>query len=52
MRGQKRLASFIAGERLSGDTNEGRAFASRHPEARTWPDWNAGNEGVTVVVLP
>ena len=51
LRGQKRIAGFIAGEKLSGDTNEGRAFAARHPEARAWPDWNAGNEGVTLVAL-
>lgn len=52
LRGQKRIAGFIAGEKLSSDANEGRAFASRHPEARSWADWNAGNEGVTFVAFP
>lgn len=51
LRGQGRIAAFIAGELLSGDTNEGRGFARRYPEARAWPDWNAGNEGVTIVVI-
>lgn len=51
LRGGKRIAGFIAGDMLSGDTNEGRAFARHHPEARSWPDWNAGNEGVTLVAI-
>ena len=51
LRGQKRITGFVFGEKLSGDANEGRAFALRHPEARLWPDWNTGNEGVTLVSL-
>jgi len=51
LRSRKLVAGFIPGELLSGDTNEGRAFARKNPAARSWPDWNAGNEGVTIVAL-
>ena len=50
MKEGKALA-VIAGERFSGDTNEGRELAQRHPSVRGDRDFNRMNPGVTIVEL-
>jgi hypothetical protein len=43
--------AVIAGERFSGDTNEGRELARRHPSVRGDRDFNRANPGITIVEL-
>ena len=46
-----RALVLIPGERFSSDTLEGRELAQRNPSARSDPDFNRANPGITVVEL-
>ncbi len=46
-----KVRTVIPGERFSSDANEARDFLQRHPSARSDPDLNRANPGVTIVEL-
>ncbi len=46
-----RAVCILAGERFSGDTQEGREFLRRHPALRSDRDCNRANPGITLVEL-
>jgi hypothetical protein len=48
---QGNIRGLIFGERLSPFFTEAVQALDRFPELNRLPDWNAGNEGITIVLI-
>lgn len=48
---QKKIRGFIYGERLSPFFSEAVRALDQFPGLNHLPDWNAGNEGITIVLV-
>ena len=48
---ERRVRSFVPGERFSSDTEEGRDLLRRYPQLRRDRELNRANPGITLVEL-
>ena len=46
-----KVVCFVPGERFSSDSLEGRDLQQRHPSARSDPEYNRANPGITIVEI-
>ncbi len=51
LRRQGRLRGFVPGERFGSSDADSIALAAAHPSLKGFSDWNAGNPGISLLVI-